>query len=146
MEDEPNDVTLVQMEFNKASVNLRLRFVNDGREAIEYLEGAGKFSDRQRYPVPNVILLDLKMPRIGGFEFLQWLRNESAPNQRVIPVVIMSSSSQREDVDRAYALGANSYLVKPVDWPEFKERIQALGIYWAWHSQTPEPPYGVVEK
>jgi CheY-like chemotaxis protein len=137
VEDEPNDVALVEREFARAPVPMRLHVTNDGSEAMDYIEGRGKFADRKEFPVPDVILLDLKMPRVGGFDFLKWLRTESSANTRLIPVVIMSSSAEEEDVDRAYALGANSYLVKPVDWPLFQERIKALGIYWAWHSQTP---------
>jgi len=138
VEDEPNDVALVKMEFAKAPIDLHLNVVQDGAEAMDYLEGKGEFSDRREYPLPNVVLLDLKMPRLGGFELLKWLRTEAPAPLRVIPVVIMSSSSLKEDVERAYSLGANSYLVKPVSWADFKERIKALGIYWAWHSQTPE--------
>jgi CheY-like chemotaxis protein len=82
-----------------------------------------------------VILLDLKMPRINGFEFLEWLRSTGPRAHRFIPVVMMSSSALKEDVDRAYSLGANSYLVKPVSWALFKERVKAIGIYWAEHVQ-----------
>jgi PleD family two-component response regulator len=78
-------------------------------------------------------LLDLKMPRINGFEFLKWLRGKADKSQRFIPVVVMSSSGIREDIDRAYALGANSYLVKPIEWNLFQARVQAIGIYWAMH-------------
>ena len=83
--------------------------------------------------MPHVILLDLKMPRINGFDFLAWLRSEGPKKHRFIPVVVMSSSGLREDVERAYALGANSYLVKPISWTLFKERIKTVGIYWAEH-------------
>jgi CheY-like chemotaxis protein len=141
VEDEPNDVALVQMEFAKAPFPIRLYPVGDGSEAIDYIEGRGKFANRKEYPMPDVVLLDLKMPRVSGFDFLKWLRTESPNSCHLIPVVVMSSSSLEEDVDRAYGLGANSYLVKPVDWVQFRERIKALGIYWAWHSQTPQAPH-----
>jgi len=124
---------MLKMELTHASVPVRLKVVNDGNEAIQYLEGAGQYGDREQYPVPNVILLDLKMPRITGFEFLEWLRSKGPSKHRFIPVVVMSSSVLKEDVDRAYSLGANSYLVKPVSWALFKERIKAIGIYWAEH-------------
>ncbi len=126
---------MLKMEFGHATVPIRLDVVEDGGEAIRYLEGSGCFADRERYPVPNVILLDLKMPRINGFEFLEWLRSKSPREYRFIPVVVMSSSALKADVDRAYSLGANSYLVKPVSWTLFKERIRAIGIYWAEHVQ-----------
>jgi CheY-like chemotaxis protein len=136
-EDDLNDVLLVEREFKRAPAQLRLKAVRDGIEAKDYIGGQGEFAKRDRYPLPDVILLDLKMPRMNGFEFLQWLRSEAPEHTRVIPVVVMSSSSVEVDVKRAYALGANSYLVKPVSWSEFRERIRALGVYWAEHVETP---------
>jgi two-component system response regulator len=95
-----------------------------------------------KYPLPNVILLDLNMPRLNGFDFLEWLRSGASGQHRFIPVVVMSSSALEEEVARAYALGVNSYMVKPVDWQKFRERIKTLGIYWAEHVEIPEifPP------
>jgi CheY-like chemotaxis protein len=133
VEDDPNDVLMLEMEFRRVPAQIRLTAVHDGGEAMQYLNREGKFKDTSKYPVPDVILLDLKMPRINGFEFLEWLRSKSPDGFRFIPVVIMSSSALREDIDRAYSLGANSYLVKPVQWKLFQQRIQALGIYWAEH-------------
>lgn len=138
VEDDENDATLVQLEFAKAQLPICLQVVGDGSEAIDYIRGTGRFANRDEFPMPDVILLDLKMPRINGFEFLAWLRNESPKSCHLIPVVIMSSSGLTVDVDRAYDLGANSYLVKPVNWRQFKERMQALGIYWAYHAMTPD--------
>jgi two-component system response regulator len=138
VEDDQNDVLLVEMEFKRVAPTIRLLVVNDGQEAIQYLDGDGKFADRKKCPLPDVILLDLKMPKINGFDFLQWLRLEAPAQRRFIPVVVMSSSTLEEDIHRAYTLGANSYLPKPVDWKLFKERIRALGLSWAEHSQTPE--------
>jgi CheY-like chemotaxis protein len=143
VEDDPNDVWMLEREFHRVPAQIRMVAVSDGKEAMQYLEGTGKFSDTLLHPIPDVVLLDLKMPRINGFEFLHWLRSQSPMHYRFIPVVVMSSSALREDVDRAYALGANSYLVKPVEWKLFQERIQALGIYWAEHVEKPDslPPY-----
>ncbi|PYI88377.1 MAG: two-component system response regulator [Verrucomicrobia bacterium] len=138
VEDDPNDVFFVENGFKKAPVNTRLRSVGDGIEAMRYLKGECEYADREKYPIPDVILLDLKMPRFSGFDFLEWLHSKSPNHQRLIPVVVMSSSAHKEDVERAYALGANSYLVKPVDWNEFRDRIQALGVYWAEHVETPQ--------
>jgi CheY-like chemotaxis protein len=135
VEDEENDVLMLQMEFKRAPVDIRLVAVEDGSKAIQYVEGKGIYADRATYPVPDVILLDLKMPRINGFEFLEWLRTKGPQEHRLKPVIVMSSSALKEDVERAYRLGANSYLVKPVGWALFQERIQALGIYWAEHVQ-----------
>ncbi len=138
VEDDPNDVLLVQREFKRAPRHIRLQVVNDGEEAIRYLIGEGHFADRQKYPVPNVILLDLKMPRVTGFEVLKWLRLKSPEQIRLIPVLVMSSSGLEEDINRAYGLGANSYIVKPANWEVFKRLIADLGIYWSEHVETPE--------
>jgi CheY-like chemotaxis protein len=140
VEDEPNDVMMLEMEFRRVPAQIRMVAVSDGKEAMHYLLGDAKYADTDHYPAPDVILLDLKMPRINGFEFLDWLRSKSPAHYRFIPVVIMSSSALREDVDKAYALGANSYLVKPVQWKLFQQRIQALGIYWAEHVERPDHP------
>ena len=137
VEDDPNDATLLAMEFRKCPAQIRLLTVGDGQQAMDFLDGLGAYSDRERYPLPDVILLDLKMPRINGFEFLEWLRGRSARHLRLIPVVVMSSSGLKEDVDRAYALGANSYMVKPIEWRPFRERVKALGIYWSEHVEVP---------
>jgi len=128
---------MLQMEFKRVRTPIHMVAVGDGHEAMHYLERSGKFTDPIQCPCPDVILLDLKMPRINGFEFLEWLRNKAPQHCRFIPVVVMSSSGLREDVDRAYALGANSYLVKPVQWALFQERVKALGIYWAEHVERP---------
>jgi len=128
---------MLELEFQRVPANIRLVAVPDACEAMHYIQGEGKYSDVGKYPIPDVILLDLKMPRINGFEFLEWLRSKSPHHYRFIPVVIMSSSGLREDVDRAYALGANSYMVKPVQWKLFQQRIQAMGIYWAEHVEKP---------
>jgi CheY-like chemotaxis protein len=140
VEDDPNDVLMLEMEFRRVPAQIRLVAVSDGKEAMHYLQREAKYSDADQYPAPDVILLDLKMPRINGFEFLKWLRSQSPAHYRFIPVVVMSSSALRQDVDLAYALGANSYLVKPVSWKLFQERIQTLGIYWAEHVEKPEHP------
>jgi CheY-like chemotaxis protein len=128
---------MLEMEFRRVPANIRLVAVPDGREAMHYIQAEGNYTDASKCPVPDVILLDLKMPRINGFEFLEWLRTKSPNHYRFMPVIVMSSSALREDVDRAYALGANSYLVKPVQWSLFQQRIRAMGIYWAEHVEKP---------
>ena len=138
VEDDGFDVEFVENEFNQSPLHISLQTVRDGVEAMHYVEGQGEYADRQKYPLPDVILLDLKMPRMDGFEFLTWLRSRSTDLHRFIPVVVMSSSPLPEDVERAYTLGANSYLIKPVNWYDFRDRIRALGIYWSAHEATPE--------
>ena len=137
VEDDAYDVLFLEAEFDKAPISVSLRVVRDGEEARQYLEGKGEYADRERHPLPDVILVDVRLPRLDGFEFLEWLRSKAPGSQRLIPVVMLSSSALPEDVTRAYTLGANSYVVKPVNWQECRERIKALGVYWASHAETP---------
>ena len=110
-EDEENDVLFMRLAFKKAGLEHPLIAVPDGERAIEYLDGSGPYADRQRFPLPCLILTDLKMPRVNGFEILTWL--ESRPHLRHIPVIVLSSSSHEEDERRALELGARAYWVKP---------------------------------
>jgi CheY-like chemotaxis protein len=138
VEDDPNDVLLVRMELEQFGSKVRMLTVDDGQEAMHYLEGKGNYRDRTLYPLPDVILLDLKMPKVDGFDFLNWLRHESPGRHHLIPVVVMSSSAFEKDIERAYELGANSYLVKPINWNAFRGKIRALGLYWVESMETPE--------
>src|ERR1043166_8865305 len=113
-EDREEDVEILKLAFEKAQVNVPLHFVSNGEEVIEYLKGEGRFSNRDEYPLPKVLLLDLKMPVLSGFEVLEWLRLQ--PSLRRLLVVVFSSSDLPEDVNRAFELGANSYVVKPIDF------------------------------
>ena len=143
VEDDPNDVLFVQQEFKRTSKNIRLNVASDGIEAMRYLEGKDFYKDRQKHPVPHVILLDLKMPRFSGFDFLEWLRFKASDQLHFIPVIVLSSSNLPQDVSRAYALGVNSFLVKPVNWEEFRFRLQLIAQYWAEHVETPDFPTAV---
>ena len=136
VEDDPRDVFLVRDVFERYG-HCRLETVTDGQEAIDYLTGTGKFSNRRKFPLPQVVLLDLKMPRVNGLEFLRWLRHESPNSLHVLPVVVMSSSNDPKDVASAYELGVNSYLLKPIAWHEFQERMKALNIFWSDHVEKP---------
>ena len=140
VEDDPNDVLFVQQEFKRTAKNIRLAVVSDGIEAMRYLEGRDMYKDRQKYPAPHLILLDLKMPRFSGFDFLEWLRFKAPDQLHFIPVVVLSSSNVPQDVARAYALGVNSFVVKPVNWEDFRHRLQILATYWAENVETPEFP------
>jgi CheY-like chemotaxis protein len=136
-EDEANDVFLMQRAFHKAGMSAPLRVVTDGVEAISYLGGTGKFNDRIAHPIPSLMFLDLKLPRRTGFEVLTWLRGQPAPLRR-LPVVVLTSSKESVDVDRAYDLGANSYLVKPVTFESLLQLVKAFEIYWLELSQKPD--------
>ena len=124
VEDDPNDTLLFQHACNKAGVIFDLQAVSDGDQAIAYLRGAADFSDRLKHPFPKLILLDLKMPRVSGFDVLTWLQGENVFKQ--VPVVVLTSSNHDADVKRAYDLGAKSYLVKPVGFEALVELVKTL--------------------
>jgi len=128
VEDDPNDVLLVGLAFRKAAANAAVQVVNDGEQAVNYLAGQGQFSDRQAFPVPTLVLLDLKLPRRSGLEVLSWLRSQE--DLRRLPVVMLTSSNQQADVRRAYDIGLNSYLVKPSALEDLVETIRKISSYW----------------
>jgi CheY-like chemotaxis protein len=138
VEDDPNDAFLVELELKNEAPEIRLHWVNDGHEAMDYLEGKAPYTNRKAYPMPDIILLDLRMPRVGGFDFLEWLHSHSPKDLKLIPVIVMSSSNLEHDVKRAYELGANSYFVKPFHFGAFRERIRLLGIMWGEYVETPK--------
>ena len=142
VEDDENDVTLLQRAFKKAGLDDWLRVVRDGQEAINYLSGQGGYADREKFPLPFLMLLDLKMPGTGGFEVLRWARGE-ADLKRLL-IVVLTSSNLQADVDRAYELGANSYLVKPVEFDEMVHMVQRFQAYWAEINRTPTAPRNAV--
>jgi CheY-like chemotaxis protein len=128
VEDNPDDVALIWRAIDKAELKNPLRVVRDGEHAIEYLSGHGIYADRSQYPIPALMLLDLKLPRKSGFEVLRWLGDH--PELRSILVVAMSSCRAQIDIDRAYELGIHSYLVKPRRWEEMVDLIRTLADYW----------------
>ena len=136
VEDDPNDALLFQHACRKAGVSFELQSVNDGDQAIAYLCGQEKFSDREKHPFPELILLDLKMPRLSGFDVLAWLRKEGGCQN--VPVIILTSSNHESDIKRAYDLGANSYLVKPADFERLSEIVKLLDSYWVLLNERPE--------
>jgi len=136
VEDDPNDVLLIQRAFRKSNVANPIQVVGDGEEAIAYLSGQGPCADRERYPLPLLLLLDLKLPRKSGFEVLEWLRQQ--PGLKRLPVVVLTSSAETPDVNRAYDLGANSYLVKPVRFEDLLHMVQTLNLYWLIINEKPD--------
>ena len=106
-EDDPNDVLLIERAFQRTHVANSLQVVRDGEEALAYLSGQGPFADRERHPLPVLLLMDLKMPRKSGLEVLEWVRQQ--PGLKRLPIVVLTSSNQGPDINRAYELGANSY-------------------------------------
>lgn len=127
VEDDPSDRELLSYAFKSLGARATLRFAVDGLEAVEYLSGAGRYSDRTLYPEPDVVLLDLKLPRRSGFEVLEWMRAQQ--RYKPTPVFIMTSSAELKDIDRCYALGATSYLVKTPDLDELERAVCGLADY-----------------
>jgi len=136
VEDDLNDIFLVKRAFKMAHILNPLQVVTDGLEAIYYLRGAGKYSDRQAHPLPRLIVMDIKMPRKSGFEVLEWVKQDN--KLRRIPVVIVSSSDNPGDINRAYELGANAYMVKPVDFRAVEHLFQTITSYWGLECAKPE--------
>ncbi len=135
-EDGEDDIDLIRRAFAKAHIINPLHVVRDGEEAIKYLKGEGPYARRDEYPLPSLFLLDLKMPRKTGFEVLEWLRDQ--PGLRTLRTIVLTNSDEVFDVNRAYQLGASSFLVKPVDFEEFVAIVQALQGYWLWMNKPPD--------
>ena len=135
-EDDENDLLLLRRAFKVGRLANPVRVVRNGEEVIAYLKGEDKYADRREYPLPALLLLDLKMPRKNGFEVLEWIRQE--PGLNLLRVVVLTSSDRLSDVNRAYRLGANSFLVKPFDLGDFARLVQAISGYWLWMSRAPE--------
>lgn len=127
-EDDANDVFFLKHAFQQAEIQNPLHFVYDGQEAIDYLSGTGKFSERARYPLPSLLILDLKMPRKTGMEVLKWLNEQ--PELRRLPVLVFTSSAHQKDVERAYDLGANAFVVKPSSISRRIELAKVIKGFW----------------
>jgi CheY-like chemotaxis protein len=138
VEDNPNDVLLLQKALTKAGITNPVQVVEDGVDAISYLRGVDKFKDRAEFPFPSVVFTDLKMPRMGGFEVLEWLRSHQECS--VIPVIMLTNSRIDEDIRRAYQLGANSYIVKPQEFEKLVELLRVAYDYWSWCEKPFVPP------
>ncbi len=136
VEDQSNDVLLIRRALSKAGIANPLQVVSDGDQAVAYLAGEGDYGDRERFPLPGVVLLDLKLPRRSGLEVLAWLRQQ--PGLKRLPVVVLTSSTENKDINRAYDLGANSYLVKPVDFGPLLDMLKMVGPYWLRMNRQPE--------
>ena len=136
VEDDEDDVLYTRHAFESAALLNPLQVVPNGEEAIAYLSGSGKYSNRAEYPLPWLLLLDLKMPRVDGFELLKWVRQQ--PGFKSLVVVVLTSSSQMKDVNDAYALGANSFMVKPLDFEDSKTLLHLIHEYWLLHNRFPD--------
>jgi len=128
IEDDENDAILLRRAFDDINEDICVRFVRDGQQAFAYLAGSGQYAERTLYPVPNLIVLDLKMPGPTGFDVLRWLRAQ--PSYLRVPVIVLSGSMWPGDIDEAYRLGANSYLVKPARRQDLEEVVQLASTFW----------------
>jgi len=135
VEDDPNDVLLIGRAFRKAEVNAQVQVVNDGDQAVQYLNGTNNYTERDKFPLPSLVLLDLKLPRKSGIEVLEWIRAQ--PALKRIPVVMLTASRQPVDVNRAYDLGVNAYLVKPVNFDALVEMMKTLDSFWLRANERP---------
>jgi len=136
VEDEPAHAEIVKRNFEGFRMANRLIHLSDGQEALDYLYRRAQFSDPEQSPRPGIILLDLRLPKVDGLEILKTVKSD--PDLSRIPVVVLTTSSAEADMVKAYDFHANSYLVKPVDFPQFVALMEALGYYWlAWN----EYPY-----
>ena len=127
-EDNPGDAELMRLAFKSHGLMRPVHVVENGGDAIAYIAGKGIYADRVAHPSPNLVILDLKMPRVNGFEVLEWLKEH--PDSRVIPTIVWSASADARDVKHAYCLGANGYLYKPNDFVEFKTMLGHLLAFW----------------
>ena len=128
VEDNPDDVELTMMALKENNIANRIDVVTDGAEALDYLFCTGKYEGRDKNPMPAVILLDLRLPKLDGLEVLKRIREDERTS--LLPVVILTSSKEEKDLVNGYKLGANSYIQKPVDFKQFAEAVRNLGLYW----------------
>ncbi len=135
VEDSPDDVQLTLRALKKSKIMNEVVVAGDGVEALDYLFGTGKFSGRDTNEKPQVVLLDLKMPKMDGLEVLKRMRADE--KTKLLPVVILTTSSEDRDRIESYKLGANSYIRKPVDFSQFAESVQQLGLYWLVLNEAP---------
>ena len=136
VEDDPYDLKLILRAIEKAHIVTSVRTVEDGAEAIDYLAGTHPYDDRGKSPMPVLMLLDLKLPKKSGLEVLEWLRAQ--PKLKRLPVVLLTSSNESSDINRAYDVGANSYLVKPVSTDALVGLLKTVEMYWLIANTKPD--------
>ena len=138
VEDNPSDIALTRRALAKSHVANELAVAEDGQDALDYLFGGGAYAGRDVTQLPTLVLLDLKLPRVDGLEVLRRIRTETLT--RRMPVVILTSSKEEQDLATSYDLGVNSYIRKPVDFEQFAQAIQTLGLYWLVLNEEPPKP------
>lgn len=135
VEDNPQDIELTLRTLKKKNIANRIQIVKDGAEALEYIFATGAYADRDITERPKLILLDLKLPKVNGLELLQKIKTDE--RTKVIPVVVLTSSKEEQDIIESYRLGVNSYITKPVDFEKFSQVIENTGLYWLLINEPP---------
>ncbi|HEY0547946.1 MAG TPA: response regulator [Verrucomicrobiae bacterium] len=135
VDDDENDIFFAKRAFTEINVHCTFQVLKNGQEAVDYLAGQGPYADRQKFPLPMMILLDINMPIMDGFQVLEWLRKR--PGIKVIPTLVFSSSDVPSDITRAYELGANSFMTKSVTYDGLLLKLQTLSQYWLEHCKHP---------
>ncbi len=138
VEDNPTDEKLTLRAFKKAGIANEIFVVRDGAEALDYVLATGAYANRDGTELPSVVLMDLKLPKIEGLEVLRRIRADE--RSKLLPIVILTSSKEEEDIARSYSLGANAYVRKPVEFAEFVEAARTLGLFWLLLNQAPPVP------
>jgi CheY-like chemotaxis protein len=136
-EDSPDDVVLIKSAFKKSGFPDPIYVVSNGEQVLDYLKGEGAYGDRKRYPVPHILLLDLNMPRLNGFEVLTWIRGRQ--EWMCLPVIVLTTSFYGPEIKRAYDLGANSFITKPPDFSHLVAGLKEVGQHWLRRAILPEP-------
>ena len=134
VEDDPNDVFLFQHAMTKAGVANPVQVATDGQQAIDYLQGAGKFADREKFPFPCLVLLDLKLPYVMGLDVLKWIRQKPGT---ALTVLMLTASGEEADIVTAYRLGANGFLTKPSEASKLHDMVKAIRDFWLTHNTLP---------
>jgi CheY-like chemotaxis protein len=134
IEDNQNDIELTLRALNKKNLFNKIQIIKDGEEALEYIFCEGRYVNRDINQKPKIILLDLKLPKVGGIEILKRLKADL--NTKTIPVVVLTSSREESDLVMSYSLGVNSYVVKPLNFDNFSEAVSSLGLYWLFVNES----------
>lgn len=135
VEDNESDAEMAMRAFKKNHLTNKIYVVGDGEEALDFIYAEGKYQSRKESVNPKIILLDLKLPKIGGLEVLRKIKSD--PEKKVIPVIVLTSSKEESDIVESYKLGVNSYIVKPVEFDKFVDSVRDLGFYWLLLNQLP---------
>jgi len=138
VEDDTNDVILLHHALKNAGIENPVQVASDGREAIDYLQGAGKFVDREKFPLPCLVLLDLKLPYVMGLDVLKWIRQQMGME---LVVVMLTASAEEADIKTAYRLGANAFLTKPSQASKLEDMLKALKDFWLTHNTLPRESF-----